>query len=44
MQEWLKAKRADQEKTPLTESPKLRLKPMAEKYVSLDKEVKVSGQ
>ncbi|XP_043238713.1 hypoxia up-regulated protein 1-like [Amphibalanus amphitrite] len=38
--EWLKAKQAEQKKTPLTESPKLRLKPMAEKYVSLDKEVK----
>jgi len=39
-QEWLKAKLKDQAETPLTQTPKLKMKTMASKYLDLDKEVK----
>ncbi|XP_037084607.1 hypoxia up-regulated protein 1-like isoform X2 [Pollicipes pollicipes] len=38
--EWLKSKTKEQDKTPLTQTPKLKIKAMADKYLSLDKEIK----
>lgn len=40
-QEWLEAKLKEQADTPLTQAPKLRMRALAEKYASLEREVKV---